>query len=73
MQAKAKPFKRTSISPSDSAAPPSSLEHLARQHSDRNQAIVATYRTGQYSYQEIGEYFGLQFTTVGQIVRKDAK
>lgn len=52
--------------------PAPSLEQLASQYVDRNQAIHAAYRTGQYSYQEIGDYFGLHFTTVGQIVRKGA-
>ncbi len=53
--------------------PALSLEQLANQHADRNQAILTAYRTGQHSYQEIGEFFGLHFTTVGQIVRKGTK
>jgi len=55
--------------------PAPSLDHLVRQYPDRNHdhAILAAYRTGHYSYQEIGAYFGLHFTTIGQIVRKVAK
>ena len=34
---------------------------------EENRAAVPM---GQYSYQEIGDFFGLHFTTVGKIVRK---
>ena len=37
---------------------------------DRDQAITEAYASGGYSYQEIGEYFGLHFTRVGKIVRE---
>jgi REP element-mobilizing transposase RayT len=49
--------------------PPPSLETIAQKHPDRDDAIVAAYATGGYSYQEIGAHFGLHFTTVGRIVR----
>lgn len=49
--------------------PLASLEELAGRYRDRNQAIVAAHRTGEYSYQRIGAFFGLHFTTVGKIVR----
>ena len=45
-----------------SLAPP--LDKIAQQHAEREKAIPAAYATGQYSYQEIGDYFGLHFTTV---------
>ena len=48
-------------------APP--LAVLAAESPNRNEAIVAAYATGEYSYQEIADYFGLHFTTVGKIVR----
>ena len=35
----------------------------------KNAAIVAAYATGEYSYQQIADYFGMHFTTVGNIVR----
>ena len=53
--------------------PAPSLEHLASHHADRDRAILAAYRTGHYSYQEIGKFFGLHFTMVGQIVCKGPK
>ena len=36
----------------------------------RNDAIVAAYTTGEYSYQQLADYFNVHFTTVGNIVRK---
>src|SRR3989338_2235197 len=36
---------------------------------DRDTAIIAAYATGGYSYQQIADYFGVHFTTVGRIVR----
>jgi hypothetical protein len=48
-------------------APP--LAVLVAENSNRDEAIVAAYATGEYSYQEIGAFFGLHFTTVGKIVR----
>lgn len=35
----------------------------------RDEAIVLAYASGGYSYQELGEYFGLHFTRIGKIVR----
>ena len=49
---------------------PPSLEEIVRSHPDRNAAIIAAYASGGYSYQDIGSYFGLHFTTVAKIVRQ---
>ncbi len=35
----------------------------------RDEAIVRAYASGAYSYQELGDYFGLHFTRIGRIVR----
>lgn len=43
---------------------------LASRSSSRNEAITEAYATGSYSYQEIADYYGLHFTTVGIIARK---
>lgn len=51
-------------------APPPPLETIAKQHGDRNDAIIAAYETGGFSYREIAEHFGLHLATVGRIVRK---
>ncbi|VAW58053.1 FIG00679443: hypothetical protein [hydrothermal vent metagenome] len=47
-----------------------SLDQYAGESSSRNVAIVSAYASGGYSYQDIGAYFGLHFTSVGKIVRK---
>lgn len=49
-------------------APPS-LDEIARNRAGRDEAIVAAHATGRYSYQQIADYFGVHFTTVGRIVR----
>jgi REP element-mobilizing transposase RayT len=49
--------------------PPPSLDGIARKHAGRDDAIVAAHATGGYSYQQIAEYFGVHFTTVGRVVR----
>jgi hypothetical protein len=49
--------------------PPPPLAEIESRTRGRNAAIVAAYATGGYSYQEIADYFGLHFTTVGKIVR----
>jgi len=42
----------------------------AKRDPQRNDAIVAAYATGAFSYREIGEFFGLHFATVGRIIRQ---
>ena len=48
---------------------PPSLDAIARRRPQRNDAIVAAHAMGGYSYQQIAEYFGVHFTTVGRVVR----
>jgi REP-associated tyrosine transposase len=50
------------------AAP--ALEQFALMYPARNEAIVAAYDTGQYSYQQIARHYGLHFSAVGKIVRR---
>ena len=49
-------------------APP--LADIAQRYQNRDEAMVAAYATGEYSYAQIADYFGVHFTTVGRIVRK---
>ncbi|MGM0594575.1 MAG: REP-associated tyrosine transposase [Pseudomonadota bacterium] len=51
-------------------APPEPLEVLATRYPDRNEAIVAAYSTGGYSYREIAAFFGIHLATVGRVVRR---
>lgn len=48
-------------------APP--LARIEQAHPDRNRAILAAHDTGEYSYAQIAEHFGVHFTTAGRIVR----
>lgn len=50
---------------------PASLQEIERGAANRNEAIVTAYATGAYSYQQIADHFGMHFTTVGGIVRRD--
>jgi REP element-mobilizing transposase RayT len=51
-------------------SPPPTLASIAKKHHDRNDAIVAAYATGAFSYREIAEHFGVHLATVGRVVRK---
>ena len=48
---------------------PTPLVEIENISPDRNAAIIAAHATGGYSYQKIGDYFGIHFSTVGKIVR----
>jgi REP element-mobilizing transposase RayT len=50
--------------------PAPKLSAIRRRYENRDQAIRAAYETGAYSYQQIAKEFGVHFTTVGRIVRK---
>lgn len=50
--------------------PPPTLTAIAATSPDRDSAIVAAHATGEYSYQQIAEHFGVHFTTVGRLVRR---
>jgi putative transposase len=45
------------------------LARIAAAHENRDQAVVTAHETGEYSYQQIADHFGVHFTTVGRIVR----
>jgi len=49
------------------------LADIAKRYPNRNEAMVAAYQTGEYSYAVIAEYFGVHFSTVGRIIRKSRK
>ena len=70
MQAKIKSVSEDVQIPSVQRRPPApSLQAIAEAHDSRNDAIVAAHATGEYSYSQIAEFFGLHFTTIGKIVR----
>lgn len=48
---------------------PKLLSEYERMTTCRDDAIVLAYASGGYSYQELGDHFGLHFTRIGKIVR----
>ncbi|MCP4289451.1 MAG: transposase [Gammaproteobacteria bacterium] len=71
VQAKHEGLSKTVGVPKAQRRPPApSFEKLASTYKNRNDGIVAAYATGEYSYQQIADFYGLHFTTVGKIVRK---
>jgi len=49
--------------------PPSkALSEYARQYPQRNDAIVAAYRSGGYTLRDIGDYFSLHYSRISKIV-----
>ena len=46
------------------------IAYYEKTTSNRNKAIIEAYASGAYSYQELGDYFGLHFTTIGKVIRR---
>ena len=44
------------------------LPEYAREHSQRNDAIVAAYRSGGYTLRDIGDYFSLHYSRISKII-----
>ncbi len=71
MQARLEGLSRTVGVPKvQKRAPAVPLKKLTAQYKSRDDGIVAAYESGYYSYQQIADFHGLHFTTVGNIVRK---
>jgi hypothetical protein len=45
------------------------LQEYEKLSRSRDDAISRAYASGAYSYQVLGDYFGLHFTRIGRIVR----
>ena len=48
---------------------PKNLGHYEQHNQTRNDAIVEAYRSGGYTLKQIGDHFGLHYSTVSGIVR----
>ena len=71
MQEKIKRLSQDINIPKAQRRPPAQpLKEIEKTFNSRNHAIVAAYATGEYSYQQIADFFNVHFTTVGNIVRK---
>jgi putative transposase len=53
--------------------PAPKLRTIRMQYKKRDDAILAAYETGAYSYQQIAKEFGVHFTTVGRVVRQTVR
>ncbi|WP_245778799.1 REP-associated tyrosine transposase [Dokdonella immobilis] len=51
--------------------PPRSLQHYAKMHRDRDEAIVAAYASGGYSMKAIADHFGLHYSMISRIVNRE--
>lgn len=59
-----------SIPKAQRRGPAPSLDAIAAKHRERNDAIIAAYATGCYSYREIADFFGIHLATVGRVIRQ---
>jgi len=50
--------------------PAKSLKEYQESSASRNDAIVAAYRTGVYTVNEIASYFGCHYSTVSRVITK---
>lgn len=50
---------------------PKTLSQYEEQSKNRNTAIVSAYRSGGYTLKEIGDYFGLHYSTVRGIIKNN--
>jgi len=50
---------------------PQPLEFFAAGYNNRNEAIVAAYNSGGFSLKEIGNHFGLHYSSVSKIVKQN--
>jgi putative transposase len=58
-----------SIPKAQRRTPAASLDAIAAKHRGHNDAIVAAYATGCYSYRQIAEFFGIHPATVGRVIQ----
>ena len=49
---------------------PKPIGYYEKNASSRNKAILDAYLSGGYSYQELGNYFKLHFTSIGKVIRR---
>jgi len=48
---------------------PKALSYYAKKYKKRNEAIAFAYASGGYSLKEVGDYFGLHYSTVSGIIK----
>ena len=73
MQAEATEADMMTVPRAQRRPPAPTLSAIVRQYDRRDDAIIAAYATGAYSYRQIAEHFGLHLVSVGRIVRGSMK
>lgn len=73
MQERARNVDEINVPRAHRRPPPASLEEITTAQPNRDAAMVAAHRTGEYSYAQIARHFGVHFTTVGRLVRAASK
>ena len=69
MQARGEDEDDVNVPRAQRRPPAPTLASIARKHRDRDSAMTTAHASGEYSYQQIAEHFGVHFTTVGRVVR----
>lgn len=49
---------------------PKPLDYYAKQSNDRNHGIITAYQSGGYSMKEVGDYFGVHYSSVSKIIKQ---
>ncbi|WP_428033655.1 REP-associated tyrosine transposase [Amphritea sp.] len=55
------------------SGPLKALSYYAKKFPDRNEAMIKAYQSQHYTLKEIGEHFGISYSTVSRAVNRDAK
>ena len=72
MQKKVIPGKKLTYIPQSHYMPAKcSISEYDKKSSSRNECIRAAYASGEFSYAEIGEYFGLHYSWVSRIIKNE--
>jgi len=49
---------------------PKPLDYYSKKFRERNQSIIMAYQSGGYSMKEVGDYFGIHYSSVSKIIKQ---
>lgn len=49
---------------------PKPLDYYSKKHRERNTDIIEAYKSGGYSMKEVGDYFGVHYSSVSKIIKQ---
>ena len=49
---------------------PKPLDYYSEKFKERNQSIIMAYQSGGYSMKEVGDYFGIHYSSVSKIIKQ---